>query len=347
MYRVLLLDDDALFQRVLQDALLTKGVGVSVASSIQDAQQILDEAPVDLALVDLYLPDGSGGEWCRQVRERSPDTILVLMTARSEVRDPGQPSEWLFDDFFVKTNSIEELLWRVDIHLSQAGRLRVRRRREQWLAGLVRLSAELAMLQEPSLWMRRAVVLFGALPDVSAGRLELRGAEGFGAHGEGEPQVFSLDPSGETQLLLWVGGEVEPDLLQSLRGVVASSLLATRVLESLRERQARLERGYLERQRQLARMSHRLDRLSEARDSFLALVSHDLRSPISVVMGNCQMLEEGLLGPAQQRRAFETMRRQTERMGRMVEELLDRYRLGFSGAGEPESGDLTRFAREM
>ncbi|HNC97031.1 MAG TPA: response regulator, partial [Myxococcota bacterium] len=140
MYRVLLLDDDALFQRVLQDALLTKGVGVSVASSIQDAQQILDEAPVDLALVDLYLPDGSGGEWCRQVRERSPDTILVLMTARSEVRDPGRPSEWLFDDFFVKTNSIEELLWRVDIHLSQAGRLRVRRRREQWLAGLVRLS---------------------------------------------------------------------------------------------------------------------------------------------------------------------------------------------------------------
>ncbi|HND30310.1 MAG TPA: response regulator [Myxococcota bacterium] len=347
MYRVLLLDDDALFQRVLQDALLTKGVGVSVASSIQDAQQILDEAPVDLALVDLYLPDGSGGEWCRQVRERSPDTILVLMTARSEVRDPGRPSEWLFDDFFVKTNSIEELLWRVDIHLSQAGRLRVRRRREQWLAGLVRLSAELAMLQEPSLWMRRAVVLLGALPDVSAVRLELRGAEGFGAHGEGEPQVFSLDPSGETQLLLWVGGEVEPDLLQSLRGVVASSLLATRVLESLRERQARLERGYLERQRQLARMSHRLDRLSEARDSFLALVSHDLRSPISVVMGNCQMLEEGLLGPAQQRRAFETMRRQTERMGRMVEELLDRYRLGFSGAGEPESGDLTRFAREM
>lgn len=347
VYRVLVLDDDALFRRVLQDALITKGVLVVAASCIRDAQPLLAEAPVDLALVDLYLPDGLGGEWCRQVREHSPDTVLVLMTARSEVRAPGRPSEWHFDDFFVKTSSIEELLWRVEIHLSQAGRLRIRRRRELWLAGLVKLSAELAMLQEPSLWMKRAVVLLGALPDVCGVRMELRGADSFGEPGPGEPQVLLLDPSGDAQLLLWLDTDVEPDLLQSLRGAVASSLLATRVLESLRERQARLERGYLERQRQLARLSHRLDRLSEARDSFLALVSHDLRSPISVVMGNCQMLEEGLLGPAQQRRAFETMRRQTERMGRMVEELLDRYRLGNSGAGEPESGDLTRFARDM
>ncbi len=347
VFRVLLLDDDALFRRVLQDALLSKGIRVLGASCIAEAHQILQHEPVDLALVDLYLPDGLGVEWCRQVRARSSDTVLLLMTARAEARDLGHPSEWLFDDFFVKTNSIEELLWRVDIHLTQAGRLRVRRRREQWLAGMVQLSAELSALQEPSLWMGRAVALVLALPDVQAVCLELRGAGSFGARGQGEPQVLPLDHQGEAQLLLWVDGEMDPDLLQSLRGVVGSSLLATRVLESLRERQARLERGYLERQRQLARLSHRLDRLSEARDSFLALVSHDLRSPISVVMGNCQMLEEGLLGPAQQRRAFETMRRQTERMGRMVEELLDRYRLGFSGAGEPESGDLTRFARDM
>lgn len=344
-FRILILDDDPVLQKVLTDRLLAKGHSCFSAGTIAEARVLVNTQVPDLALVDLYLPDGQGNRYCEELRRHHPDMVLLLMTARPGAHDLGAPSEWMVDDFFVKSNHLEELLWRVEVHLAQAARLQARRRREVWLRQLVTVAYHLEGLQEPATLLSRLPAQLRGLPGLSAVHLQLEPYGSFGEVGEGPGTELPLGAEGRVRL--WLSPSVEEDLLEALGSLLASALVGAQVFESLQLRQARLERGYLERQRQLARLSHRLDRLSEARDSFLALVSHDLRSPISVVMGHCQLLEEGLLGPAQQRKAFETMRRQTERMSKMVEELLDRYRLGFSGAGEPESGDLTQVAREM
>lgn len=92
------------------------------------------------------------------------------------------------------------------------------------------------------------------------------------------------------------------------------------------ERQIHLEQGISEQKRQLLRLQTRLSRVTEAQDACIALLSHDIRSPVAVVLGNCQLLEEGIIKPQQYSRTFETMRRQIDRMSQMVERQLERYR---------------------
>lgn len=92
------------------------------------------------------------------------------------------------------------------------------------------------------------------------------------------------------------------------------------------ERQIHLEQGISEQKRQVLRLQARLSRVTEAQDACIALLSHDIRSPVAVVLGNCQLLEEGIIKPQQYPRTFETMRRQIDRMSQMVELQLERYR---------------------
>lgn len=357
-FRVLVLDDDALLRRVITDTLTERGHHCFSASTLAEARRVLGEKHVDLALIDIFLPDGDGDEFCREVRDTNQDIVLLLMTARPEPTyedatniGDAPPKTWVVDDFFVKTNDLDELWWRIDLHLAQAARIRNRRQREGWLHGLVAMAPFLAVLGEPERILSYVLPMLAQLPQVVGVKIELKPDIVIGTAPPDAP-YFETVPIGERgmgTLTLWFSSpkSVDNELLVMLGNLMGSAMVGAQTFSAMTERQARLERGYLERQRQLARLTGRLDRLTEARDSFLALVSHDLRSPISVVLGHCQLLEEGLLNPNQSKKAFETMRRQTERMSRMVEDLLDRYRQGYSGAGEPGQGDLSQILRDM
>jgi diguanylate cyclase (GGDEF)-like protein len=353
-FRILVLDDDVLFRHVVTDTLAERGHCCFSAGTIAEARAILARERIELALIDIFLPDGAGDGFCREIREQNQDTLLLLMTARAEPKDPEPASGWVVDDFFVKLNELDELWWRVDLHLAQAARLRNRQRREGWLRGLAALAPFLTGVWEPVPLLEYALPLLRHLPEVRAVRVELDSGACIGDADLTENpslkrEVVLLGERGLGRLLLWLNAEnpVDPELLSALGGILGSSLASAQIFASLKERQIRLERGYLERQRQLARLTGRMDRLTEARDSFLALVSHDLRSPISVVLGHCQLMEEGLLNAAQSTKAIDTIRRQSERMAKMVENLLDRYRQGYSGAGELGSADLSRILLDM
>jgi len=117
---------------------------------------------------------------------------------------------------------------------------------------------------------------------------------------------------------------------ESLGVLLGRACAASLLVSSAKERQVRLERGYLGRVRELRRLTARVDRLSEIRDDFLAVLSHDLRSPLSIIQGNCQILSECLVGEVNDRQAkvVDTIGRQATRMTEMVEDLLDRFRAG-------------------
>ncbi len=153
--------------------------------------------------------------------------------------------------------------------------------------------------------------------------------------GEGADEALCVIPIGRAPLGLLSLRVSPPDALptgaaESLGLLLGQGCAASLLVASTKERQVRLERGYLSRVRELRRLTSTVDRLSEVRDDFLAVLSHDLRSPLSIIQGNCQILAEGLVGEVNPRqvKTVATISRQSNRMTEMVEDLLDRFRAG-------------------
>lgn len=86
------------------------------ASALADVERL----PADLLLVDLGLPDIDGFELCRRLRERAPDAVLVVLTARTGEMDVIQALECGADDYLTKPFRLAELQARVTAHLRRA-----------------------------------------------------------------------------------------------------------------------------------------------------------------------------------------------------------------------------------
>jgi diguanylate cyclase (GGDEF)-like protein len=76
----LIVDDDALVSEVLEAALEDMGFELSFAGSVQEAVAALDGASFDILILDKNLPDGSGLEVARAVRERELDSEMIMLT---------------------------------------------------------------------------------------------------------------------------------------------------------------------------------------------------------------------------------------------------------------------------
>jgi two-component system, OmpR family, response regulator len=106
--RLLLLEDDTILGEALRDYLRAEGHVVDWFTRLQEAQWASSE-PYDALLVDWQLPDGSGVEWVRRLRERGATTPVLVMTARDLLADRIQGLDSGADDYLVKPFAPEEL----------------------------------------------------------------------------------------------------------------------------------------------------------------------------------------------------------------------------------------------
>ncbi len=79
--RVLVVDDVGNHARVTAIGLQVEGFDVDVAPDSDTALRMLGERPYDLAMVDLMMPGTNGMQLCRLMRDRHPDTRVVLTSA--------------------------------------------------------------------------------------------------------------------------------------------------------------------------------------------------------------------------------------------------------------------------
>ena len=82
--RVLVLEDDPLLLTVLTERLRREGLEVTAATTLAEARAALDAAEMDVALIDLRLPDGEGLELLREYAPKG-QTVWVVMTAHATV----------------------------------------------------------------------------------------------------------------------------------------------------------------------------------------------------------------------------------------------------------------------
>lgn len=110
--RVLVVDDEPRIREVVRYALEREGHHVSTADDLGAATRHLEVESVDLVVLDVMLPDGSGLELCRRLRTKSTTPILFL-SARSEEIDRVIGLEVGGDDYLPKPFSPRELVARV------------------------------------------------------------------------------------------------------------------------------------------------------------------------------------------------------------------------------------------
>jgi DNA-binding NtrC family response regulator len=81
---ILIVDDDALLRHALVERFSEEGYDILEAGTAAEAVEAASP-DIDLALLDFHLPDGDGLSVLKTLKERSPDTVVILMTAFSSV----------------------------------------------------------------------------------------------------------------------------------------------------------------------------------------------------------------------------------------------------------------------
>jgi len=112
MTHILLVDDEPLIIDSLSYSLEREGFQVSSAMDGRQALETIEDVQPDLIVLDLLLPDISGFEVCRRLRENY-STPVIMLTALGEEIDRVQGLEVGADDYLAKPFSFRELLARV------------------------------------------------------------------------------------------------------------------------------------------------------------------------------------------------------------------------------------------
>ena len=115
-----MVEDETSITEPLAEALDREGFATRVAGTVADAISAADDEMPDLVLLDVMLPDGSGYDVARSLRERS-NVPIIMLTARGEETDRIVGLELGADDYIVKPFSAREVAARIRAVLRRAG----------------------------------------------------------------------------------------------------------------------------------------------------------------------------------------------------------------------------------
>ena len=117
MRHILLLEDDVTLGQGIRLALENDSVNVELCTTRSQAQNLLTGADVDLLILDVNLPDGSGLDLLRDVRGRHSSLPVILLTANDLETDIVVGLESGADDYITKPFSLAVLRARVNAQL--------------------------------------------------------------------------------------------------------------------------------------------------------------------------------------------------------------------------------------
>lgn len=119
MAKILLLEDDPVLGKGLQVHLQTAGYDVTWETHLDKARATNAQGAFDLLLLDVNLPDGSGFDLVKEVRNKGSRQPVLMLTARSDEDSVVAGFESGANDYIRKPFSNRELIARIQSHLKE------------------------------------------------------------------------------------------------------------------------------------------------------------------------------------------------------------------------------------
>lgn len=110
MRNILIVDNERKINDLLTRLLSREGFDVQQAFTGQQAMKEIDKDPAEVVLCDVKLPDISGIELCRKIREKSPFTEVILLTAYGNIQDGIQAMKNGAFDYLLKGDDNDKII---------------------------------------------------------------------------------------------------------------------------------------------------------------------------------------------------------------------------------------------
>jgi DNA-binding response OmpR family regulator len=111
--RILVIEDDARIQKALYRLFTAEGYEIASAENGRTGIELVKSAAPVAVILDLMLPDSSGRDICKTIKQIAPSIPVIILSAVSEVADKVLLLELGADDYVTKPFSPRELLARV------------------------------------------------------------------------------------------------------------------------------------------------------------------------------------------------------------------------------------------
>lgn len=120
MFNILVAEDDASACRLMCEVLRQAGYQPFPAGNGAQALTLMEHRHIDLAVVDLTMPQMDGLTFTRTVREGGSSLPILMVTARVAQADKREGFRAGTDDYMVKPVDEEEMLWRIEALLRRS-----------------------------------------------------------------------------------------------------------------------------------------------------------------------------------------------------------------------------------
>lgn len=118
--KILVVDDEPTLSEVISYNLKQAGYVTVTAADADDALRLFKQEKPDLILLDVMLPQGSGFDVCRMIRQQGSNVPIIMLTARIAESDRVLGFELGADDYILKPFATRELIARVKALLRRA-----------------------------------------------------------------------------------------------------------------------------------------------------------------------------------------------------------------------------------
>ncbi|MDR2034590.1 MAG: response regulator transcription factor [Helicobacteraceae bacterium] len=113
MSKILIIDDDDHIRELVGALLKREGFYICEAIDGERALEEINDAKIDLYIIDIMMPKMDGFELCRYIREYREETPILMLTAKAEIAQKIKGFERGADDYLTKPFEPQELILRV------------------------------------------------------------------------------------------------------------------------------------------------------------------------------------------------------------------------------------------